>query len=150
METIERERVKGFCSSRCGEWQRPVVAAVMILQARPSIQHMIVSVENELRGRNLIVHCRSKDDDFGANLVDVGSRFEWSFEQDVFGKTLYWCKLAVRDRRLAFNAYEGSADYLHGHDVSWLVREDGIHLVDPHGNIVGFYRREWNHPLALS
>ncbi|CAI0396662.1 unnamed protein product [Linum tenue] len=121
-----------------------VFAALMILQARPSIQHRIVSVENELRGRKVIVHCRSKDDDIGANIVDVGSRFEWGFEPNTFGKTLYWCRLAVRDRRLSFDAYDGKTDHLRGHDVRWLVREDGVHLVDPDGTLVESFHREWN------
>ncbi|CAL1363724.1 unnamed protein product [Linum trigynum] len=123
-----------------------VVAALMILQARPSIQHRTVSIENELRERKVIVHCRSKDDDIGANIVDVGSRFELGFAPNIFGRSLYWCKLAVRDRRLTFDAYDGKADHVGGHDVSCLVRDDGIHLVDPDGTLVESFHREWNHP----
>ncbi|CAI0396691.1 unnamed protein product [Linum tenue] len=55
-----------------------VVVVALIILACPSIQNP-VSVKNEMSAKKLIVHCRSKDDDIGSHIVDVGSDLHWDF-----------------------------------------------------------------------
>ncbi|CAI0396667.1 unnamed protein product [Linum tenue] len=88
-----------------------------------------VDLKNALSGKKLIAHCRSKDDDLGAQLVEEGTSFHWSFKTLLLGTTLYWCNLAVEDRRLSFTAYDEDDDEIRGYTVRWVVRDDGAHLV---------------------
>ncbi|CAI0394829.1 unnamed protein product [Linum tenue] len=90
--------------------------------ARPTVQ-TTVYITNHLSQKILIVHCRSKDDDLGAHAVAVGATIHWSFGQSLFGETLFWCKLAVQDKRISFVAYEQGIDIM----GDWFVRDDGVH-----------------------
>ncbi|CAI0394822.1 unnamed protein product [Linum tenue] len=94
----------------------------MIIMARPSVQ-VLVYITNRLTEKILIVHCRSRDDDLGAHAVAVGATFHWSFNDNFFGKTLFWCKLAVEDKRISFVAYEAHVETF----GQWVVRDDGVH-----------------------
>ncbi|CAL1363748.1 unnamed protein product [Linum trigynum] len=120
-----------------------VAALVIILAPHPLIQSYTEYVHNELSGKKLIVHCRSEDDDIGAQMVDVGSDLHWDF----YGgdRTLFWCKVAVEDRRLSFDAYTNSDGSICCRDIHWSVRDDGLHLLDPDGQELTSHRRGWNH-----
>ncbi|CAI0396693.1 unnamed protein product [Linum tenue] len=100
-----------------------VAAALMIAAAaRPTVQMFqprSVSVVNMLSDRKLIVHCRSKDDDLGAHVVEVGSELRWVFVP--LDATLFWCKLAVEDRRHSFDAYDGLKGDICCRDIHWMT-----------------------------
>ncbi|CAN0881205.1 hypothetical protein LINGRAHAP2_LOCUS14102, partial [Linum grandiflorum] len=52
----------------------------------------MMHVRNEL-SMKLIVHCRSGDDDLGAQVVRIDSEFSWRFTEVM--STLFWCKINV-------------------------------------------------------
>ncbi|CAI0394512.1 unnamed protein product, partial [Linum tenue] len=54
----------------------------------------------------LTVHCQSKDDDLGGHAVAVGATYHWDFGTNLLGGTLFWCKLAIEDKRIFFVAYD--------------------------------------------
>ncbi|CAN0859152.1 S-protein homolog 2 [Linum grandiflorum] len=93
-----------------------------------------VHVSNHL-GKTLIAHCRSKDDDFGAQLFIVESELSWSFS-DYFGVALFWCNLAVSDKRLHFDAYKNDGV---PYPTNWAVNDDGVYSTD-----TGFTLYPWN------
>ncbi|CAL1414926.1 unnamed protein product [Linum trigynum] len=99
-----------------------VLATIMVIMARPSVQDT-VSITNLLSDKILIVHCRSKDDDLGDHGVAIGDSFSWSFEPNVFGGTLFWCNLAVEDKRISFKAYEEYEETF----GKWFVHDDGLY-----------------------
>ncbi|CAN0881202.1 hypothetical protein LINGRAHAP2_LOCUS14101 [Linum grandiflorum] len=70
---------------------------------------------------DLIVHCGSGDDDLGAHIVPVKSEFSWSFTG--YGNTLFWCHVAVQDKRAEFVAFNGRG-YCPLH---WFVDDAGVH-----------------------
>ncbi|CAL1414917.1 unnamed protein product [Linum trigynum] len=116
-----------------------VLATAIIFMARPSIQDISVSVTNELPDKLLLVHCRSKDDDLEARAVaPAGGSFEWSFEPSWLGGTLFWCSLAVEDKRLSFVAYDQGDLYTE----YWYVHEDGVYGQNRHANTT-FYEAPW-------
>ncbi|CAN1190429.1 S-protein homolog 2 [Linum perenne] len=93
----------------------------------PSIQYFErVSITNNLTGLALIAHCHSKDDDLGAHVVSVGSDLSWSFEDEEFGRTLFWCDIAVQDKRIRFDAYKDNGMF--PARTSWVVDDVGVHL----------------------
>ncbi|CAL1363740.1 unnamed protein product [Linum trigynum] len=116
---------------------------IIILQARlATSSRRMVDVKNELSQKILIAHCGSKDDDLEAHVVLVGSSLRWRFGS--VRDTLYWCNMAVEDRRLSFTAYDGNDVHISRHDVSWAVRDDGAHLLNRDGSEEQSYRREWS------
>ncbi|CAI0391484.1 unnamed protein product [Linum tenue] len=73
----------------------------------------------------LIVHCGSGDDDLRAHAVEIDEDFDWSFEPNGFGTTLFWCNLAVEGRRLSFVAYDQGSDAAKVH--YWVAYDDGLY-----------------------
>ncbi|CAN1805345.1 hypothetical protein LINPERHAP1_LOCUS24234 [Linum perenne] len=75
-------------------------------------------------GFELIVHCKSRDDDLGAQVVDVGSEYNWRFTGfGGSGSTLFWCNVAVQDKRAHFVAFDGQG-YCPLH---WVVNDTGVY-----------------------
>ncbi|CAI0394821.1 unnamed protein product [Linum tenue] len=110
----------------------------MIIVARPTVQ-ATVYITNHLTKKILIVHCRSKDDDLGVHAVAVGATIHWSFGQNLFGGTLFWCKLAVEDKRIIFVAYDQGVDDVKG---DWYVRDEGVYGI----HNLTFLRAAWTRP----
>ncbi|KAI6685103.1 hypothetical protein NL676_031016 [Syzygium grande] len=53
-----------------------------------------VSIKNRLgSGKNMTLHCQSKDDDLGEQTVEDGGKFGWDFDVNVWGTTLYYCDM---------------------------------------------------------
>ncbi|KAF5176019.1 hypothetical protein FRX31_034394, partial [Thalictrum thalictroides] len=53
-----------------------------------------VSIINGLGpGNALYLHCRDKHTDLGEQTVHYNQNFEWSFSENVFDTTLYWCRI---------------------------------------------------------
>ncbi|CAI0394845.1 unnamed protein product [Linum tenue] len=96
---------------------------ILMVMARPSVQASVY-ITNQLTKKVLIVHCRSKDGDLGAHAVANGSTIHWSFGPNLFGGTLFWCKLAVQNKRISFVAYDDD----NVNTVSdWIVLDDGVY-----------------------
>ncbi|CAN0863366.1 S-protein homolog 21 [Linum grandiflorum] len=112
---------------------------IMIVMAAPGVSSKpkTVSVANQLSALLLMAHCQSADDDLGARLVSIGSKISWSFKDNVFHTTLFWCDIAVEDKRLHFDAYEypGKARYLD--TIEWVVDDSGVHTAN------GLLRYPW-------
>ncbi|CAI0427449.1 unnamed protein product [Linum tenue] len=111
--------------------------------AHPSIQELTVHVTNKLSSKMLIVHCRSGDDDLGAHCVEIGAEFRWSFKSNAMATTLFWCSLAVEDKRLSFVAYGDEVPYFFEH---WSVYDGGLYGKDIRTGgerFMGAWRRIW-------
>ncbi|CAL1375883.1 unnamed protein product [Linum trigynum] len=93
--------------------------------AHPSTQMITIDVKNELCSLNVIAHCQSKDDDLRAQVLDTGSVLSWNFTARYgVGATVFWCNLAVRDKRLSFTAFNADNDK---NDMYWVVRKEGVY-----------------------
>ncbi|CAN1143023.1 hypothetical protein LINPERPRIM_LOCUS26318 [Linum perenne] len=86
---------------------------------RKNTMHII----NELTSLDLIVHCRSKDDDLGAQVVHFKPEFSWSFTG--YGFTLFWCNVGVQDKRTHFVAFDGEGLCT----FHWVVDDTGVHML---------------------
>ncbi|CAN1299336.1 hypothetical protein LINPERPRIM_LOCUS24165 [Linum perenne] len=58
--------------------------------------------------------------------IQVGSEMSWSFTPDIRDITLFWCDIAVQDKRLSFVAFQ---DWVgeYPDSVYWVVEDDGVH-----------------------
>uniref|UniRef100_A0A9I9E4G9 S-protein homolog n=1 Tax=Cucumis melo TaxID=3656 RepID=A0A9I9E4G9_CUCME len=75
-----------------------------------------VHVVNGLSYHCLDVHCQSKDDDLRyRHLVDHGDDFQWNFEENFWGTTLFWCRSEKSNAYVAFESFwpESSNHWLH-------------------------------------
>ena len=50
-----------------------------------------VTILNKMNGLAMLVHCKSKDDDLGEHQIGPGGNFNWSFRENFWQTTLYWC-----------------------------------------------------------
>ncbi|CAN0927752.1 S-protein homolog 74 [Linum grandiflorum] len=107
---------------------------LIIITAGPSMaRDMTVGVKNGLSSElAVIVHCQSKNDDLKAHVVQVGSQIQWSF--GFYFATLFWCDLALQDKRLSFNAFRAEDHHYgtpdRGKDIYWVVKNDGVYKND--------------------
>ncbi|CAN0863570.1 S-protein homolog 24 [Linum grandiflorum] len=97
---------------------------------------LTLELTNEL-GKILIVHCRSADDDIHAQAISPGSILRWSFDINISCSTLFWCRLAVGDKRLSFDIYNCKDSFS---PTRWWVNDDGVYAID-----VPKPQYPWNH-----
>ncbi|XP_016903452.2 S-protein homolog 1-like [Cucumis melo] len=102
----------------------------------PLPSRYFVHVVNGLSYQSLDVHCQSKDDDLGYHrLVKQGDEFQWNFEENFWGTTLFWCRLEKPDAYVAFESFwpETKNVWLRhrcGNQGTciWTAKDDGIYL----------------------
>jgi hypothetical protein len=58
------------------------------------------------------LHCQSKDDDFGFHTIPFSGTYEFSFNPNVFGRTLYFCSFTWpgNPHRHYLDIYDGQHD----------------------------------------
>ncbi|KAL2338847.1 hypothetical protein Fmac_013293 [Flemingia macrophylla] len=89
-----------------------------------------VSIKNMLgSGRNITLHCQSRDNDLGNQNVADGDEFGWDFSDNVFGTTLFFCDLGWQKvQNYHFDAYSFARDTVRCYaGCSWLVSAEGIY-----------------------
>ncbi|KAJ8747306.1 hypothetical protein K2173_013089 [Erythroxylum novogranatense] len=87
-----------------------------------------VTIYNQMKdGSNFTVHCKSKDDDLGSHVVQVGSPYEWKFRVNFFATTLFFCDAYWKDKSIGFNGYEAKRDLSRcPWECVWKGSEDGL------------------------
>ncbi|CAN1278307.1 S-protein homolog 21 [Linum perenne] len=116
------------------------MAPIMMMSAGSSSGGYTSHVANNLSSKLiLIVHCHSGDDDLKAHTVAYGSEYSWNFGMNIWGSTLFWCNLAVQDKRLSFVAVKVDRD---GFPARWVVRDDGVYGIHEDGREERYAR--WN------
>ncbi|KAL2658432.1 hypothetical protein AAZV13_03G022200 [Glycine max] len=66
----------------------------------------IVRVTNAMNDGIVVhLHCQSKDTDFHEHVLAVGEHQEWSFKDNLFGTTLYWCTMDAINVHVSFEVY---------------------------------------------
>ncbi|WCJ38184.1 hypothetical protein M5689_019257 [Euphorbia peplus] len=91
--------------------------------------------------RNLVLHCKSNDDDLGIQNLSRDQNFTWTFRPNIFGTTLFWCYAAPDDLKTHANFDVYKLDYVHDDTILfcdqgdvdtcvWVAKDDGIHLED--------------------
>ncbi|WCJ39499.1 Plant self-incompatibility protein S1 family [Euphorbia peplus] len=103
--------------------------------ARLPFKSYHIHVVNQLsHGKALFLHCKSKDDDLGAHNLRSNQEFQWSFQPNLFGGTLFWCYLVPdKDNKHAYiNAFETEDGNLLSYcddviNCIWEARDDGVY-----------------------
>lgn len=56
-------------------------------------------------GRVLFAHCQSKDDDLGHHNLTTGSELSWTFRNNFWGTTLFWCYTRTGNQHATFKVF---------------------------------------------
>ncbi|KAK8538756.1 hypothetical protein V6N13_009135 [Hibiscus sabdariffa] len=89
-----------------------------------------VSIMNRLgSGKNLTLHCQSKDTNIGQQNVCDGSELGWDFAVNVWGSMLFYCDMGWEEvHQYHFDAYYFQRDFARCESqCSWLVSREGIY-----------------------
>lgn len=97
--------------------------------------HFCISVDAKVQvhvmnmlaeGRNMTIHCRSKDDDLGYIIVKNGQEMEWDFNVNVWGTTLFFCDAKWSDSFWNhFDAYNAYRDYSRCKtECRWIIERE--------------------------
>ncbi|KAI5678833.1 hypothetical protein M9H77_09783 [Catharanthus roseus] len=114
-----------------------VVADRVPIGDPPPIDKYTVHVINNLPSNQFLlkIHCASGDDDLGFHDLSVNQDFNWTFNMNIFGTTLFFCHFWWSNKDKAFEVFN--------HDIGtkncatncyWLVREDGFYFTDDINN----------------
>ncbi|KAF8118859.1 hypothetical protein N665_0002s0165 [Sinapis alba] len=104
---------------------------------------------NELRNNKVLaIRCKSKNDNLGDHDLRVGQSKDFSFNDNVWKTTLFWCNMwqapsyRVHQR---FDAYKSQWKRYLDPTYYWIAREDGIYFrEEPYGK-PPVKRYDWNH-----
>ncbi|KAK0607536.1 hypothetical protein LWI29_016343 [Acer saccharum] len=108
-------------------WNQPVLSQN---QDQDQDQHEHVSITNRLgNGKNLSLHCQSKDNDLGQHNLADGTEFAWDFSVNAWGTTLFYCDLEWEGvQQYHFDAYAFDRDYVRCQtQCLWLISTEGIY-----------------------
>ncbi|KAG5531608.1 hypothetical protein RHGRI_026279 [Rhododendron griersonianum] len=91
-----------------------------------------VRILNEL-GTDLLIHCKSKDDDLGSHVIPFEGSYGWSFNPNFFLTTLFYCHMRWAGHHDEyFNVYDAKRDAFRCYsDCVVAVLQPAICLYDP-------------------
>ncbi|GAV91251.1 Self-incomp_S1 domain-containing protein, partial [Cephalotus follicularis] len=85
-----------------------------------------ICVQNTIQS-NVIVHCKSKDDDLGVRVLSQGNYFGFTFNINLWRTTLFFCGFTSQYGRGVYDIVKARRDSHRCTHCSWEVREDGVY-----------------------
>ncbi|KAK9267160.1 hypothetical protein L1049_009580 [Liquidambar formosana] len=106
-----------------------------------------VKIKNQLRsGADLTVHCQSKDDDLGVQVLKIYHNFEFSFGTNILGGTRFYCRMQWQNESHYFDIYDQKRDSRACTEYCWwIVHEEGPCFLNPDGDYYDICF-PWNKP----
>lgn len=89
-----------------------------------------VTTINKMAGPVLSVHCKSKDDDLGAHILQPDGSYSFTFRPNVFGTTLFTCIFQWTETH-NFAIFDFHRDGNRCTDCRWEIYRDGPCLLHP-------------------
>ncbi|KAK9755988.1 hypothetical protein RND81_01G065000 [Saponaria officinalis] len=96
-----------------------------------------VDIRNALPWDELLtIHCRSKDDDLGEQILKPSEHFNWTFGINIMQTTLFYCDMSWSKYHGRFDVFRSEPPFLELCDVGgcnitkWEPRGNGIYLYD--------------------
>lgn len=86
-----------------------------------------VEIKNELPdGQDLTVHCKSKDDDLGLQVLKQHQTYQFRFVPSIWGNTLFFCSFRWAENFHYFDVYIGHRDGSRCIKLcSWNIHSEG-------------------------
>ncbi|EYU45223.1 hypothetical protein MIMGU_mgv1a024806mg, partial [Erythranthe guttata] len=73
----------------------------------------------------ITVHCASKNDDLGYRLLYTGQDFNWSFRNNFWRNTLFFCRFSWGQKTIAFDVYNDHWGVYH-HTFTYAANIHGV------------------------
>lgn len=94
-----------------------------------------VSIFNYMKDAELVIHCKSKDDDLGEKHIAVGNHYYWMFKENFWQTTLFWCNFWSKYGHASGEVFwpeKGSyiTDRCSKNTCNWAAVEQGIYLAN--------------------
>ncbi|KAJ4966759.1 hypothetical protein NE237_018925 [Protea cynaroides] len=87
-----------------------------------------VRIINELdEGLTLTVHCQSKDDDLGVHQLAYNTSFDWGFNDNWWGTTLFYCHIEWLHGKKDFDAYNARKQQCV--ECWWTAKTDALYYL---------------------
>ncbi|KAK6137855.1 hypothetical protein DH2020_028410 [Rehmannia glutinosa] len=94
-----------------------------------------IHVINNLPSKSppLTLRCQSKDDDLGYHTLKVKQDFSWSFCENIYGRTLFFCHLWWGSKQQSFDVFKSKLFKSKFTKVPkpqyyWIAKSDGIYF----------------------
>lgn len=93
--------------------QKNLLLCVLTLLLMHNVLGVHVNIKNKLADHlDLTVHCKSKDDDIGIQVLRPGESFGWSFGISMIGQTQFYCSFKWNGDELKwYDVYIARRDY---------------------------------------
>ncbi|KAF4355339.1 hypothetical protein F8388_026609 [Cannabis sativa] len=96
-------------------------------------KQITVKTTNGIVDTDLTLHCKSKDDDLGVQLLHYNDSFQFSFTPNIWETTLFYCSFQWKDEFHWFDIFKmKKRKILHLNE--WLVNSNGPCQFDPATN----------------
>lgn len=109
---------------------RMIIVLGLVLLATTASSNIHAGVMNRLgSGKSMTLHCQSKDNDLGQQIVEDGGEFGWDFAVNVIGTTLFFCDLGWESvGEFHFDAFSFGRDFVRCEsECLWIVAEEGVY-----------------------
>lgn len=83
-----------------------------------------VTVKNDM-SMDLALHCKSKDDDLGLQILQPQGSFKFTFWPNVWGTTLYFCTFGWQDQTQYFDIFVQRRDTTKCSECVWSIIPTG-------------------------
>lgn len=101
----------------------------------------------------LEIHCASKQDDLGHHFLSSTQNFTWSFCEQAFDRTLFFCHFWWNSEDSVFDVFNDPENCIHDGQVMdytltcvWVVRPEGFYLGyydEDNGTLVNYKAYDW-------
>ncbi|KAJ4848700.1 hypothetical protein Tsubulata_043140 [Turnera subulata] len=127
----QRGRLFEFSSNEyCSSSSAVGVAKKHALADQFTVWHVYI-VNSLSNNTELSLHCKSKDDDLGFQDMLSGTNFTWSFRENFFRRTLFWCDANKYDAHASFKVFWSDVYLFYKcqwKDCIWVAKDDGIYI----------------------
>lgn len=93
-----------------------------------------VTITNNMSDSNLVVHCKSRDNDLGEHVIKQGGKYFWKFKENVWSTTLFWCNFRSKYGQVSGevfwpeNGISQFSDQCVNNNCIWSVQVRGVFL----------------------
>ncbi|RHN62799.1 putative plant self-incompatibility S1 [Medicago truncatula] len=118
--------------------QKIILLCALILLSLHNIHGIHVNIHNSLEGSlDLIVHCKTMDDDFGVHPLHPGDNYGFSFNEKVLFDSP--CSFGWNGETHSFNIYHASnLRKSNCDDCNWNIFKSGPCRIQQHGDPICF------------
>ncbi|KAB2012049.1 hypothetical protein ERO13_D09G053014v2 [Gossypium hirsutum] len=87
---------------------------------------VVIQISNNIsQATDLMVHCKSKNDDLGAHVIPFSNTWQFHFRPNFWGTTLYFCKMVWEGETKWFDIFNAERDNPYCHLCKWSIVPTG-------------------------